>query len=179
LSPPSVARQLTERRLESSPDYSQSAWRQATGEPCLAATRGDITAVVANGEIEVAVPVWRRDDLRQLANQVTRPLILTWFRAEGAISAWIVGGLNNKAKLTMRKAYGFWTPKAIEISVSPTWRSTRAGTHPRIPVRRQYPGACGGLRIHRAFPHTPALTVWRANFPKLARISHQLGRASP
>jgi transposase len=46
-----------------------------------------------------------------------RQLILNWFRAEGAISAGIVEGLNNKAKLTMRKAYGFRTVKAIEIAL--------------------------------------------------------------
>jgi transposase len=46
-----------------------------------------------------------------------RTLILNWFRAEGAISAGIVEGLNNKAKLTMRKAYGFRTAKAIEIAL--------------------------------------------------------------
>jgi len=46
-----------------------------------------------------------------------RELILNWFRAEGAISAGIVEGLNNKAKLTMRKAYGFRTAKAIEIAL--------------------------------------------------------------
>jgi transposase len=46
-----------------------------------------------------------------------RDLILNWFRAEGAISAGIVEGLNNKAKLTMRKAYGFRTEKAIEIAL--------------------------------------------------------------
>ena len=46
-----------------------------------------------------------------------RDLILNWFRAEGAISAGIVEGLNNKAKLTMRKAYGFQTAKAIEIAL--------------------------------------------------------------
>ena len=46
-----------------------------------------------------------------------RDLILNWFRAEGAISAGIVEGLNNKAKLTMRKAYGFRTTKAIEIAL--------------------------------------------------------------
>ena len=38
-----------------------------------------------------------------------RDLILNWFRAAGPISAGIVEGLNNKAKLTMRKAYGFRT----------------------------------------------------------------------
>jgi transposase len=46
-----------------------------------------------------------------------RALILNWFRAEGAISAGIVEGLNNKAKLTIRKAYGFRTAKAIEIAL--------------------------------------------------------------
>ena len=46
-----------------------------------------------------------------------RDLILNWFRAEGAISAGIVEGLNNKAKLTIRKAYGFRTAKAIEIAL--------------------------------------------------------------
>ena len=46
-----------------------------------------------------------------------RDLILNWFRAEGAISAGIAEGLNNKAKLTMRKAYGFRTEKAIKIAL--------------------------------------------------------------
>jgi len=46
-----------------------------------------------------------------------RTLLLNWFRADGAISAGIVEGLNNKAKLTMRKAYGFRTAKAIEIAL--------------------------------------------------------------
>lgn len=46
-----------------------------------------------------------------------RDLILNWFRAEGAISAGIAEGLNNKAKLTMRKAYGFRTEKAINIAL--------------------------------------------------------------
>jgi len=46
-----------------------------------------------------------------------RELILNWFRAEGAISAGIVEGLNTKAKLTIRKAYGFRTAQAIEIAL--------------------------------------------------------------
>lgn len=46
-----------------------------------------------------------------------RDLILNWFLAEGAISAGIAEGLNNKAKLTMRKAYGFRTEKAITIAL--------------------------------------------------------------
>ena len=46
-----------------------------------------------------------------------RDLIFNWFRAEGAISAGIVEGLNNKAKLTIRKSYGFRTADAIEIAL--------------------------------------------------------------
>jgi transposase len=46
-----------------------------------------------------------------------RPLILNWFRARGAISAGTVEGFNNKAKLTMRKAYGFRTERAMELAL--------------------------------------------------------------
>jgi transposase len=46
-----------------------------------------------------------------------RSLILNWFRAKGTVSAGSVEGLNNKAKLTTRKAYGFRTYEAIEIAL--------------------------------------------------------------
>ena len=46
-----------------------------------------------------------------------RELILNWFLAEGTISAGIVEGLNNKAKLVLRKAYGFRTAKAYIIAL--------------------------------------------------------------
>jgi len=46
-----------------------------------------------------------------------RDLILNWFRARGAVSAGAVEGLNNKCKLTMRKAYGFRTYETIEIAL--------------------------------------------------------------
>lgn len=46
-----------------------------------------------------------------------RELILNWFRAKGAVSSGSVEGLNNKAKLTLRKAYGFRTYEAIEIAL--------------------------------------------------------------
>ena len=44
-------------------------------------------------------------------------LILNWFRAKGTVSAGSVEGLNNKAKLTTRNAYGFRTFAAIEIAL--------------------------------------------------------------
>src|ERR1035437_9102503 len=46
-----------------------------------------------------------------------RDLILNWFRAKGTVSSGSVEGLNNKAKLTMRKAYGFRTYECIEIAL--------------------------------------------------------------
>jgi transposase len=46
-----------------------------------------------------------------------RALILNWFRARGKLSAGAVEGLNNKAKLTTRKAYGFRTYETIEIAL--------------------------------------------------------------
>jgi len=45
-----------------------------------------------------------------------RDLILNWFRAKGTVSAGSVEGLNNKAKLTIRKAYGFRLYETIEIA---------------------------------------------------------------
>jgi transposase len=46
-----------------------------------------------------------------------RPLLLNWFRARGTISAAVVEGFNNKAKLTTRKAFGFRTFRAIELAL--------------------------------------------------------------
>nr|VFK51628.1 MAG: Transposase [Candidatus Kentron sp. TC] len=52
---------------------------------------------------------------RMLKNH--RPLLLNWFRAKGQFSSDIVEGLNNKAKLTTRKAYGFRTYHSAEIAL--------------------------------------------------------------
>lgn len=46
-----------------------------------------------------------------------KTLLLNWFRAGGLFSSGIVEGLNTKAKLTTRKAYGFRTYHAIEIAL--------------------------------------------------------------
>jgi transposase len=52
---------------------------------------------------------------RMLRNH--RKLILNWFRARGTISAAVVEGFNNKAKLTTRKAYGFRGFRTAEIAL--------------------------------------------------------------
>lgn len=44
-------------------------------------------------------------------------LLLNWFRANGTISSGTVEGLNNKAKLIIRKSYGFRTADGIEIAL--------------------------------------------------------------
>ncbi|MHB8638142.1 MAG: ISL3 family transposase [Fimbriimonadaceae bacterium] len=46
-----------------------------------------------------------------------KELILNWFRADGTISSGVVEGFNNKAKLAMRKAYGFRTYEAIQLAL--------------------------------------------------------------
>src|SRR6267142_87572 len=46
-----------------------------------------------------------------------RSLLLNWFHAKGTISAGIVEGFNNKAKLTMRKSYGFREYETIELAL--------------------------------------------------------------
>ncbi|MHB1512313.1 ISL3 family transposase [Acidiferrobacter sp.] len=46
-----------------------------------------------------------------------RPLILNWFKAKGRISNGIVEGLNTKAKLTIRKSYGFRSPEILEMAL--------------------------------------------------------------
>jgi len=61
----------------------------------------------------------RLDPMKKVARMLRdhRGLLLNWFRAKGTISAGIVEGCNNKAKLTMRKAYGFRTFRAIEVAL--------------------------------------------------------------
>lgn len=46
-----------------------------------------------------------------------KPLILNWFKAKKAFSSGIVEGLNNKAKVATKKAYGFKTYEHAEIAL--------------------------------------------------------------
>ena len=58
-----------------------------------------------------------------------RRLFLNWFRAGGEVSAGAVEGFNNKAKLTLRKSYGFRTYKAMEIAL---YHALGALTEPKV-----------------------------------------------
>lgn len=46
-----------------------------------------------------------------------RELLLNWFHAKGTISAGIVEGMNNKVKVTTRKAYGFRSYRAVRLAL--------------------------------------------------------------
>ena len=46
-----------------------------------------------------------------------RELLLNYFRAKKQISGGVIEGLNNKAKLTMRKSYGFRTFRILELAL--------------------------------------------------------------
>jgi len=61
----------------------------------------------------------RLKPLKKVAASLTehRDVLLNYFRAKKAFSSGIVEGLNNKAKLTFRKSYGFRTDKAREIAL--------------------------------------------------------------
>ena len=61
----------------------------------------------------------RPQPLKKVARSLRshRELLLNWFRAKGTISSGIVEGFNNKAKLTMRKSYGFREYETIELAL--------------------------------------------------------------
>jgi len=46
-----------------------------------------------------------------------RELLLNWFKAEGKLSSGTVEGFNNKAKLTMRKAYGYRSSETAKAAL--------------------------------------------------------------
>ena len=61
----------------------------------------------------------RLDPMKKVARTLRahRALLLNWFRAKGTFSSGAVEGFNSKAKLTMRKSYGFRTYRAMEIAL--------------------------------------------------------------
>jgi transposase len=61
----------------------------------------------------------RLEPMKKVARSLRkhRALLLNWFHAKGTISAGIVEGFNNKAKLTMRKSYGFREYETIELAL--------------------------------------------------------------
>ena len=61
----------------------------------------------------------RIEPMKKIARSLRqhRELILNYFRAQKLLSSGVVEGLNNKAKVTMRKAYGFRTFRVLELAL--------------------------------------------------------------
>ena len=61
----------------------------------------------------------RIEPMKEVARSLRshRELLLNWFRARKEFSSGIVEGLNNKAKLTTRKAYGYRSFETLEVSL--------------------------------------------------------------
>ncbi len=61
----------------------------------------------------------RIEPLKKVARSLRthETLLINWFRAKASISAGVVEGFNNKAKLTMRKSYGFRTQRVIQLAL--------------------------------------------------------------
>ena len=61
----------------------------------------------------------RIEPMKKIARSLRqhRELILNYFRAQKLISSGVVEGLNNKAKVTMRKSYGFRTYRVLELAL--------------------------------------------------------------
>lgn len=57
--------------------------------------------------------------MKQVAKMIRKhkELLLNWFKARKEYSSGVVEGLNAKAKLTMRKSYGFSTFKILQVSL--------------------------------------------------------------
>ena len=61
----------------------------------------------------------RIEPMKRIARSLRqhRELILNYFRAQKLLSSGVVEGLNNKAKVTMRKSYGFRSYRALELAL--------------------------------------------------------------
>jgi transposase len=59
------------------------------------------------------------EPMKQIARSMRqhRELILNYFRAQKLFSSGVVEGLNNKAKVTMRRSYGFRTFRTLELAL--------------------------------------------------------------
>ena len=59
------------------------------------------------------------DPMKKVARTLRehKVLILNWFKAGGRLSSGVIEGFNLKAKLTMRKAYGFRSQECLKVAL--------------------------------------------------------------
>jgi transposase len=61
----------------------------------------------------------RIEPMKKIARSLRerRERILNYFRAQKLLSSGVVEGLNNKAKVTMRRSYGFRIFRTVELAL--------------------------------------------------------------
>ena len=61
----------------------------------------------------------RIEPMKKIARMLRkhRPLLMNYFKARKQFSSGVVEGLNNKAKVTMRRSYGFRTFPILELAL--------------------------------------------------------------
>jgi transposase len=76
----------------------------------------------------------RIEPMKKIARSLRqhRELILNYFRAGKLISSGVVEGLNNKAKVTMRKSYGVRTYRVLELPPTTHLASCQSQNQPTI-----------------------------------------------
>jgi hypothetical protein len=82
----------------------------------------------------------RIEPMKKIARSLRqhRELILNYFRAQKLLSSGVVEGLNNKAKVTMRKSYGFRTHRVLELALYHSLgKLPEPGIHPRFLLTSQ------------------------------------------
>ena len=82
----------------------------------------------------------RIEPMKKIARSLRqhRELILNYFRAQKIISSGVVEGLNNKAKVTLRKSYGFRTYRVLELSLITRLASCLSRNAPTISSDEPY-----------------------------------------
>jgi len=118
----------------------------------------------------------RIEPMKKIARSLRqhRELILNYFRAQKLLSSGVVEGLNNKAKVTMRKSYGFRTFRCLELALyhslgklpepESTHRFLRRGV-------KLGPGRLVSDSPHSELSHPASFIRWRAgnNDPSFTR----------
>jgi transposase len=97
----SVRAYLLKEAFQQRWNYNSPAWAKFLDEWCRQVIRSRIEPM--------------KKIARSLRNH--RELILNYFRAQKLLSSGVVEGLNNKAKVTMRRAYGFRTYSVLELAL--------------------------------------------------------------
>ena len=96
---------------------------------------------------------------------------MNWFRARGEISAAIVEGFNNKAKLTTRKAYGFRSYRCLEIALYHTLGQLPESETPTVllKTRKFYGLGAGATTVGAltAYELKSGKTMYQADRPRI------------